>query len=134
MNIAATCKFCPRPILVIVGDSDVEIEAAEKWRPSLCCDRCGNFRVELRKHRDTVARISRNIAMSPPEMVAEVINRSRDALAKITKRIATLACDYYRIQNTWEADFVDNIIENPTKSDIVIATYINGVSRISKSA
>jgi hypothetical protein len=132
MKYEYTCKFCQKPGFVITGDAPMELEAGKRWYPMLCCNRCGDFRISLRKARHALMNIARQLATAAPAKIGELRAAKTDAIESITKRISTLACDYYRVQNVWCADFVDQILEKPDKADIIVKVYVNGISKISK--
>ena len=133
MKMDYTCKYCQRPGSVNVGDSDVELEAARRWFPLLCCDRCGQFRVKMRKVRAYLVSVATDIKAATPATHKSVMEKAVPTIELITKKIATLVCDYYRVTNVWERDFVDQITENPGKADLVVASYVAGVARIAKA-
>ena len=133
MKMDYACKYCQRPGSVNVGDGDVELEAARRWFPLLCCDRCGQFRVKMRNVRARLMKVATTISSARPETRNEILAKSDPVIELITKKIATLVCDYYRVTNVWERDFVDQITENPGKADLVVASYVAGVARIARA-
>ena len=132
MKLDYKCKFCQKPGSVNCGDDPVEHEAAQRWYPMLCCDRCGKFRVSMRKERDAVRHLAVNLSACPKAKLKEVEADCRPKLELILKRVTTLVGDYYRVQNIWDKDFVEQIIEKPESAGIIIALYVQGVSQYAK--
>lgn len=132
MKLEYNCKFCRRPGFVVIGDTPIEHEAAERWFPMLCCDRCGIFREKIRKVRMAIRGLALKFSNPEGRTPVEIIQKSSEAITEATKKVTTLVCDYYRVQNIWSRDFPQQIFDNPARADLVIKNYIQGVSEIAK--
>lgn len=125
MRVAYNCKFCHKPGFLDIDDNAIAHDAAERWFPMLCCDRCGNFRERLRNLRGAVAKRCNALIANPKE-------DARSDFERLTKKICSLVCDHYRVQDTWRSDFVDLLIEKPRYRDKFISSYISGIANLAK--
>lgn len=133
MKFEYKCKFCQRPGFVITGDDPVELEAAKRWFPMLCCNRCGDFRIALRKLRDSLRSVARQLVVAPESKKSEAVSAAVPKLEVITKKICTLVCNFYRVQNTWSREFVDMILDNPSKCDVCVTVFVSGIAKIGRT-
>ena len=129
------CRFCAKPGSVVYGDSPTEMLAADAWFRMLCCDRCGDFRIAMREVKRKMQHVVIQIINAPrrgsPEH-SKLMASAGEYVSELTKKITTLVCDFYRVQNIWDRDFAAQIMEKPNKSDIIIKAYIGGVARFSR--
>lgn len=129
------CRFCAKPGSVVYGDTPVELEAANRWFKFPCCDRCGNFRMAIRELKKKIQHVAIQIINAPrrgsPEH-SKLMASAGEYVSQLTKKITTLVCDFYRVQNIWDRDFADQIMEKPDKSDVIIKVYIAGVAKYSR--
>jgi hypothetical protein len=55
---------------------------------------------------------------------AEKTSKVRKSLESMTYKVAKATCDFYRVRNViYSQDFVDQIMENPDKSSLILKTY-----------
>lgn len=127
------CKFCGKPGRVDAGDHTTGIFDLTKWIKILVCDRCGHFMEGKRKIEDEIkAECLKMWAFRKQERDREKLSKeevkAEEILTALTKRYATVVCDHYKRQMTWDAEFVNTLMDNPTKSPTVLSTYRRGIA------
>lgn len=119
MNIAYECKFCNRPGIVIMEESPGIQFQIEKWKPILCCNRCGDFMVAKRKITDLIQRNAACLNVCRITLQGEKLLKAesmcREAFTKLTKQFATVVCDYFRKTNVWDQEFVNMLMDKPDR-------------------
>ncbi len=125
------CKFCGRPGTVQAADEGLYMFTLEKWIPNICCDRCGKYMERKRKIMESLKTVCRNLEvcrLKKQEVRAKVEPDYLVTLIAITKSLATIVNEHYRVTNTWEEEFAKEIFNNPTKFSTIVNVYINSVA------
>lgn len=129
------CKICGKPG-VAYYDPDCPIGDLELHRAALCCDRCYNFRDTYMTHKRAAIKVCTDLIAARTtgsQAVQQQANQKvREVLYKLTKRIAALTCDHYRIQNVWEEDFVRDLMAKPENVSQLINAYHQGIMKLSR--
>lgn len=130
-RINTNCKFCDKPVWMDCDEDGLIFLDESIWIKKIACDRCSDYRVSLRKIEASVYSACQLLRGCRFNMNGEarikVESLVREKLDTLTKRIATLACDYFRVANQWERDFTDQIFEHPMKASVVIGIYLRGI-------
>lgn len=126
------CKFCGKPGTVDAGEHTSGIFDLTKWVKILCCDRCGHFMESKRKVEDSIrGECLKMWAFRKQEKDREKIGKeevkAEEILTALTKRYAGMVCTHYRRETTWDAEFVNMLMDKPRKSDAILFTYRNGI-------
>lgn len=117
-NISYNCKRCHRPG---TAQYDPEwVSEVSKWAPMLTCNPCADYLERLRRLKDVVYKLSIDANRSSDQ---KGISRVRDGLTLVTKKIAFVVSREYRVMNEWSIEFVDQIMERPDKSLLIVDTY-----------
>lgn len=131
MKLNTNCKFCDKPVWVECDDGGLSILNPEVWLPKIACNRCAEYKVNLRRAESSVYSTCQLLRGCRQNMSGsariELESKVREKLDTLTKRISTVVCDYFRVVNQWERDFTDNIFENPMKAGTVIGVYIRTI-------
>jgi len=137
MKFAYNCKFCGNPGIVTGDDEGLKMVKPEIWLPRICCNRCGDYMVSKRKLTEAIVKTCRIIESCRinlgPEKRAAVETRCREQLVDLSKRFATMVCNYYRLTNIWEQQFADMLADKPDKCTTVLSMFIQGMAKESKS-
>ena len=90
-----------------------------------CCNRCADHHNARNKTTDAIFKVcaSAYCAQLTRTQSRDDAQRSRDALNILTKRLATIECDFYGVQNFWEDSFPSLLFERPDKSGNILADY-----------
>lgn len=133
MIIQYKCKFCSR-------DGGVEIEDnpdmfhVEKWKPLLCCNRCGDYMEKRRGLSESIVKSCVFLQQARATQSGAALGKFeagvREKLTELTKRMAALVCDYYRKTNIWDCDFVNMLAEQPKSAWQIVNKYCNMVRTI----
>ncbi len=129
------CKFCGRHGTVQAAEEGLQIFTLEKWLPNICCNRCGKYMVRKRKILAQLEKVCRNLELCRLKKKAireELEPDYMAAIIAITKSLATIVNEYYRIANTWEEEFANQIFNEPSKFSTVVAAYIQGAAALRK--
>lgn len=134
MMVDYKCKFCGKPGQVDPGPDRFGIFDMKKWIPMLCCDRCGEFMETKRGIEDKIKRVCLHLwAFRKQEKDKEKISKSEveseSILTRLTKQYASVVCDHYKREHVWDAEFVNTLMDNPTQSASVLATYRHGIAK-----
>lgn len=125
-RMAYNCKECGRPGVV---DYEPEfIGEAEVWKARLVCNRCGDFLMLLSKLRERAGKISR----FANRLNSSEAEKCRLKMVDCTKEIARAVCAHWRVQTVWEPDFVDQLMERPEKTDIIIKVYAQHIKKLAR--
>lgn len=128
-----SCRICATK-RVAEYDDDCPIGNLDAWRKLLVCDRCHDYCIAR-------IRIERSIAAACFMLVRAKINDKAEKMAvdikplveRLTKKLATVCCDYYRLTNVWDPEFVDQLIARPEKVGVILGVYVNGLRRIANA-
>lgn len=120
MTHTKPCKFCGIPVAV-ESDPDFPPEWADVLLKLLSCNRCADYRSRMGRMGAEIRKICLNtIQTSNDESKA----KSRKLLEGMTWKVAETTCKFYRVRNTiYSQDFVDQLMENPDKSSLILKTY-----------
>ena len=135
-----TCKICGTN-RVAYYDESCPINQIEAWKSALTCDRCYAFRDSYIRSKNAIIgvcyllnnfRESARYSEEKKKALRDAEIKIRERITTHTRRVASLLSDYYRIENTWDIDFVFQIMEKPMHSLKTIDAYHAGVKRLAK--
>ena len=130
----AQCKFCQREITLEI-DEDCPPIHIEKWLPIAACNRCADYHRDRGKVVRPISHICGMLSIihaNHGDSVSEdVIGVARGNLVRLTKRLAEIMSDFYFVQNFWQEDFVNQLIEQPMKCRVIIAVFEKTVRNLS---
>lgn len=122
------CKMCGSKGSVELNCSAVEMQelgfGLQFWTSMLVCNRCGDFRIELRRITDAVFKLCRVIELSRFQSETrrkEVAERVKEKLIAWTKRYIGMLSVHFRQPNYWDAALVDELIATPEKAQAQLA-------------
>jgi len=118
------CKICKAGRVAYYDDA-CPIKQLDVWKKALTCDRCYKFRNDFLRAKENIINLCYLLKNSKPD-VAKI----RENVTKVTQLITKLCSDYYRIQNTWDIDFVHQIMQRPMHSLRVIDAYHAGIKKL----
>jgi hypothetical protein len=131
------CKICGKPG-VAYYNPECPIKDLNLWRDQICCDRCYTFRDAFSRCREaagklcyllTVFRAKSNTA-DGKKALSDVEPVIRQKLTPITQKIARICCNYHKVTNVWDVDFVNQLMEKPNASNRTIDAYSSGIRKI----
>ena len=121
MTHPATCKYCRRELSLEIDDDCPPINISV-WKPLATCNQCADLRMSLLKLGDQCEWVLGKCADARGSKAQEgVMARGRQQMTDVTKRIMTVICDAYRVQNRWEESMVDAIFQRPDKVRFIIS-------------
>lgn len=132
------CKICKAPRVAYYDDS-CPIKELEVWKRALTCDRCYTFRNDFLRAKEAILKLcytlnnfreSSSFNEEKKKALREAESKIREMITRLTKKLASLASDYYIIQNTWDVDFVNQIMERPMHSLRTIDAYHSGIRNL----
>lgn len=89
------------------------------------CNHCGDYYVNIRRIGEKiVAMVVQLRVKKKPESIARI----KEILSSLTKSYSRAVCDYYRQQRVWDSDFVDQLVESPDKTVLILKLYRKGVA------
>lgn len=139
-TIETTCKFCRKPIFMEcdgIDQIDAKVFNLEIWKKNVACNRCANYRVGLRQATERMFKVCESLLIWRTAKLDEKRKAAEDQchemLQAITKKIATVVCDYFRVANQWEPGFADDIFNHPNNAGKVVSVYLRGIRSISES-
>ena len=136
------CKICGTGRVAYFDDS-CPINKLETWKKVLTCPRCYTFRDSYTRAKNSIIdvcyalnnfRESSRHSEEKRSALRQVESKIKDRIIAHTRRISSLCSDYYRIQNTWDIDFVYQILERPMHSLRTIDAYHAGIRKLSREA
>ena len=128
------CKFCGKPGQVDAGEYTSGIFDLTKWVKILCCDRCGAYMESKRKKEDKIKSVCLDLwsfrkATREPAKVREAEVNAEQNLIVLTKSYAKQVCDYYERETTWDAEFVNSLMDSPTMCSKIMMIYRHGIQK-----
>lgn len=131
MKVDYKCKFCGVSGSVEVDDLDTSLFQVEKWKPVLVCNRCADYYEAKRGLMDRVRACCITVIQTRQQKnkdeIFKVEGAARSKLESLTKKLATLVCDYYRKPNFWHNEFVVLLMDMPEKYWAACSEYIRSV-------
>lgn len=119
MTHTKNCKFCGLPVTV-ESHPDCPVEWAESLLKLLSCNRCADYRSAMARIGAAIRKVCLTMLQSNnPEVGA----KSRKSLEALTWKVAEASCKFYRVNTIYSQDFVDQLMENPDKSSLILKTY-----------
>lgn len=134
MNIAYNCKFCKRPGIAVAEDG-VDMFQIQKWIPMLACNRCADYMEGKRKLIDSIKKVCLDLVAADHrgKRNSEIETSSRAMLEALTKKFARIVCDYFHLQNVWDVEFVNMLMEKPGRFWDICHQYIKSTRQLVKS-
>jgi hypothetical protein len=99
------------------------------------CNRCSDFFMERFKVRETICNLAweiynfTRVGTNKPN----AIQQCREAIIAATKKLASLECEFYNLQNFWEMEFAQMIFEKPEKVTRILKDYSSRIYKASGS-
>ena len=149
-EIAYTCKFChtPRAVDADIPDGWSDQPPGYKrgvslripleisiWQSMLACNRCADFERSRRDQEDRILKaagallIARANRLNPSALDA-ASRKIDERLCLLTKELATIICDHYHKMDVWDREFVNQIMDQPEKTNAALRFYHRSVSRL----
>lgn len=131
------CKICGKPG-VAYYDPNCPITMLESWRKALCCDRCYKFRdgyiTAKRAVEKQCIQIISTRQIRDDNVKKEALNKLRDRLIQLTRRIVSLCSDYYHVQNVWNMQMVMVLMEKPEGCNKALDAFHAGYRQVAKQS
>lgn len=125
MTHTKPCKFCGIPVTVQSGP-DCPPKWAESLLNMLSCNRCADYRAAMGR----IGAEIRKVCLSMIQMINGKVSTPekeagfRKMLEKMTWKVAEATCKFYRTKLViYNQDFVDQIMEHPDRSSLILKTY-----------
>lgn len=125
MTHTKPCKFCGIPVTV-ESDPDCPPEWAESLLNMLSCNRCADYRAAMGRIGAAIRKVCLNYIqlVNGKTITDDGRNKVRKGLEALTWKVADATCKFYRTRATiYSQDFVDQIMEHPDKSALILKTY-----------
>lgn len=126
MTREAKCKFCQKQLTLEI-DPECPIGKVEAWLSWASCNRCADYMRARGKIERPIARVCGNLSIIKANLggsvPSEVIGQARENLERLTRRYATVVCDYRLMKDVWQPDFVEQLLEQPHKSHLILRSY-----------
>lgn len=113
-------------------DSDF-VKKAEFWKSLLHCDRCADYRariVSLRESCKALAMVYLTHRFLVHKVEPQFEQRIRAGLIEKTKAIAFAACNHWKRTMIWEPDFVQQILDQPDKVELIVNLYVRSIQKM----
>ena len=131
------CKFCHRAGAVEVEhveDLNVQIE---KFKPSLCCNRCGDFHAQRvllfdRIYHAAIFLIAARQSKNRNE-IKKAESASLEKFAFLTRKFADLVCDHLLLESIWSDELPAMMMEKPKYWRKILVDYMAHTKRIKES-
>lgn len=118
------CKFCGIPVTVS-SDPDCPPDWAESLLKMLACNRCADYRAAMGRIGAAIRKVCLNYIqlVNGKTITDDGRSKVRKGLEALTWKVADATCKFYRIKTLYDQDFVDQIMEHPDKSTLILKTY-----------
>jgi hypothetical protein len=128
MKLEYQCRFCKLDGEVDLPEEGLDMFQVEKFKPILCCNRCGDFMNMRRESADRIKKVAELLIQQRgsknPDKTVEVTRKVREIMTMLTKRYSTLVNNHFRKPNVWHEDFVDLLMEKPEFYQRILKDYI----------
>lgn len=119
-----TCPMCGIP-----GVAQYEsefVENAEFWSSILHCNRCADLKATVMKLTDRAVHCAVSFCTykNTGKLTNEIEKEIREKLSVVTQEVAHASAKRFRTLNRWQYDFVNFILENPSKTEKFIRQYV----------
>ena len=135
VDVKANCRICGKVIAVKTGPTQADMdpnfprsvagwlqkminEMAEKWKGSLTCNRCYDFRQDFRKAEEMISAICNSIFLNTKK-----IEDARPELEHAAHKICGIIETHYFIDGLYHDDFLQMLLDEPRNSGL----YIRGL-------
>ena len=132
---AYKCKFCGKPGFVDADEAGLKVITWEKWQNNIACNRCGAFKERIRSLETSVLKICRSIQLlrvnsklNEAQQKAEAALRNN--IVELTRRMALVTCEHYRVAYTWDGEFPAVIFDKPEGALKVMRFYVGGMAKL----
>lgn len=125
MTHTKPCKFCGVPVTV-ESHADCPSEWVESLLKMLSCNRCADYRAKMSAIGSAIRKVCLNFVQLANSKTddAEKTGKVRKSLEALTWKVAEATCKFYRTRAViYNQDFVDQIMENPDRSSLILKTY-----------
>lgn len=138
-TISYSCKFCHtnRSFECEWNDGCEQLNLA-KWIANIACDRCAKFERSRRDLEHKLMRCAFQLtsdrrSMKPASQTLKDAEGSAvNALTSLLQHYAKIVCEHYRVETTFQPEFVDIIFEKPEKAGNAIGVYHRMIRQISR--
>ena len=118
---------------VVYYDPACPIKDIVVWQKAICCKRCYDFKDAYSKTKRAIEKLSVALIslqqMRDEDAKKEAKNEIRERLVKLTKRLATICSDYYRVQNIWDMEVVRIIMDKPDGCNRAVNVFRAGYEK-----
>lgn len=113
---------------------DCQPEDWPKLEKLVCCNRCADHQRDRSKVTDAIFKTCSTIYCAQFTKTASRADSeiARESLAVLTKRLATIECNFYGVQNFWEESFASLLFDRPDKSGNILADYTKRIKAIGR--
>lgn len=133
MNVTYNCKFCGNPGSVEIEDNDATMFCIEKWQKMLCCNRCGDYRVNRRRVEDAIKKACMAIVQFRAVLLGEKLfqaeARMRVMVQQLAEQYAKIVCKHYQKMDDFDQSFVDEFMSQPDKWYTILGVFESGIRR-----
>lgn len=131
----AKCKFCGYALELDIADDFTghTRKPLDWWIAMAACNRCLDYRERLRSITDSILRLCNAwniITVAGNARDREKAGASTEAALTVeTKKLAALLSHHWKSQNTWDAEFVTVLMDNPSKSLTAMRVFIRNTEK-----
>lgn len=126
------CHHCGREGIAKASD-----DGDREWNATLAkllvCDWCADYLHGKRGYGCAIANVCAQVRgrqLTKPDQ--EVEEEARIKLRKLTWEYAQIICRYRRVENVWEQDFVEQLVERPDMCWVILRAYEDGLRQTAK--
>ena len=139
-NVLYTCRMCHKQGMTSYDEVGAKFLNIETWLPKVMCERCADYSKKLHKTTDYILnrcfKLQQVRSMWDAQRAERVTAEGeiRQQLNQATQRFAHIVCDFYHLQMIWESDFIEQLMEQPAKSGLILNVYRRRVGKLAKEA
>ena len=132
-TLSTNCKFCGKPVWMECDEDGLAFLNPEVWLKKIACNRCGDYKVNLRKTENAIYSVCQLLRGCRQNMVGskrlEMESKVREKLDSLTKRFCCLVCDYFRITNLWDSAVPEMIFNKPDRAGNALSVYLKTIAK-----
>lgn len=113
MTHKTQCKFCQRPLSLVIDDDYAKLGDPYHLMKLACCDWCAALRENHRRLFHHITRVCLSFACEPKPK-DDYRQEVQDALTGLTKKYVKLVAEWHNVPGlAWEETLVANIMDKP---------------------
>lgn len=137
-HFETSCKFCSKPVWMDCDESGLEFLKTDLWLKKIACNRCADYKVNLRKTESSISATCQLLRSCRQTMKGEarleLESKVREKLDELTKRFCAFVCDYFRVVNLWDAAVPEMIFNKPDRAAYALSVYLRTIAKEAASA